>query len=149
MADDRKRRSGNADASSAAGPSAELELVKRELREALDRQTATNEILHVISGSPSDTQLVFDAIVRSGSKLFPGAAITVALPIGENVEAVAVADEGPIRAEAWRQRFLFPLTREYMHGVGSWRDKKKTSNDADRLRKYLARFDLTWHSIQD
>jgi class 3 adenylate cyclase len=95
----------------------ELEFVRRELREAIDRQAATNEILHLISNSPSDTQPVFDAIVQSGSKLFPGAAISVALPIGDKVEAVAVADEDPIRAEAWRGRFPFPLTREYMHGV--------------------------------
>ena len=95
----------------------ELELVTRELREAIDRQAATNEILQLISSSPSDTQPVFDAIVQSGSKLFPGAAVTVALPIGDKVEAVAVADEDPIRAEAWRGRFPFPLTREYMHGV--------------------------------
>jgi len=95
----------------------ELELVRRELREAFDRQAATNEILHLISSSPIDTQPVFDAIVQSGSKLFPGAAVTMALPIGDKVEAVAVADEDPIRAEAWRGRFPFPLTLEYMHGV--------------------------------
>ncbi|HMB74760.1 MAG TPA: adenylate/guanylate cyclase domain-containing protein [Kiloniellaceae bacterium] len=95
----------------------ELERVKRELREAADRQAATNEILHLISSSPSDTQPVFDAIVQSGSRLFPGAAISVALPVGDHVEAVAVADEDTTRAEAWRSRFPFPLTRDYMHGV--------------------------------
>jgi class 3 adenylate cyclase len=95
----------------------ELDIVRCELREAIDRQAATDEILHLISSSPSDTRPVFDAIVQSGAKLFPGAAISVALPIGDKVEAVAVADENPIRAQAWRGRFPFPLTREYMHGV--------------------------------
>lgn len=95
----------------------ELDLVMRELQEAIDRQTATNEILDLISRSPNDTQPVFDAIVESGTKLFPGAAISVALPVGDMVEAVAVADEDPVRAEAWRRRFPFPLTRDYMHGV--------------------------------
>ncbi|MCR1568135.1 MAG: hypothetical protein MYY08_15070 [Mixta sp.] len=28
------------------------------------------------------------------------------------------------------------------------RQQKKQSNDADRLRKYLARFDLSWEAIQ-
>ncbi len=83
----------------------------------MDRQTATNEILHIISSSPSDTQPVFEAIVRSGSRLFPGSAISVALPMGDRVDAVAVADEDPDRAEAWRRRFPFPLSRDYMHGV--------------------------------
>jgi len=95
----------------------ELDLIRRELQDAIDRQTATNEILHLISSSPSDTQPVFDAIVQSGSKLFPGAAISVALPMGDIVDAVAVADEDPIRAKAWRSRFPFPLSRDYMHGV--------------------------------
>lgn len=28
------------------------------------------------------------------------------------------------------------------------RERKKMSNDADRLRKYLARFDLDWNEIK-
>jgi len=32
---------------------------------------------------------------------------------------------------------------------GASRDRKKTINDADRLRKYLARFDLEWQQIRD
>ncbi len=117
MTDIRNRQFENSHDGSAPKLKADLELVKRELREALDRQVATNQILHVISNSPNDAQPVFDAIVQSGSRLFPGAAISVAFPVGDRVEAVAVADEDPVRAEAWRQCFPFPLTREYMHGV--------------------------------
>ena len=29
------------------------------------------------------------------------------------------------------------------------RERKKIANDADRLRKYLARFDLEWSDLQD
>ena len=88
-----------------------------ETKEALERQTATSEILSVISNSPTDTQPVFDAIVQSGLKLFSNAAISVALPDGDNIRAAAVAESDPARAEAWRRRFPTPLTREYMHGV--------------------------------
>ena len=42
----------------------------RERDEAVERQTATAEILDAISGSPTDTQPVFDAIVQSGLSYF-------------------------------------------------------------------------------
>src|SRR5262245_35983874 len=45
----------------------------RELDEALEQQAATAEILKLISSSPTDTQPVFEAIVRGGLKLFPDA----------------------------------------------------------------------------
>jgi two-component system NtrC family sensor kinase len=88
-----------------------------ETKEALERQTATAEILSVISSSPTDTQPVFDAIVESGLKLFSDAAISIALPDGDKVRAVAVAESDPARAETLRRFSPFPLTRDYMHGT--------------------------------
>ncbi len=41
----------------------------------------------------------------------------MALRDGDQVTAVAIAERDSARAEAWKSRFPFPLTREYMHGV--------------------------------
>jgi GAF domain-containing protein len=47
----------------------ELEARNAELTEALDQQTATSEILRVLSRSPTDAQPVFDTIVRNAVTL--------------------------------------------------------------------------------
>ena len=85
-----------------------------DLTESLQQQTATSEILDVISGSPTDSQPAFDAIVRSGLKLFPGAAVMIALPDGDIVRSAAVADADPAGAEALRARTPLPLSREFI-----------------------------------
>jgi GAF domain-containing protein len=89
----------------------------KELHESLEQQTATADILGVISKSLSDTQPVFDAIVQSGLKLFPGATILVALRDQNQVKAAAVAAPDPARAEALRRIFPIPLVREHMNGI--------------------------------
>jgi len=47
----------------------ELELRNRELSEALERQTATSEILRVIASSPTDLERVLQAIIDTAARL--------------------------------------------------------------------------------
>ena len=60
---------------------------------------------------------MFDAIVQSGLKLFPGAATTIVLPDGDQMRAVAIADKDSKREKAWRRRFPSVLDRTQMHGT--------------------------------
>jgi GAF domain-containing protein len=104
--------------SSPAGRETNVARLSRELSEAFEQQAATAEILNVISNSPTDTQPVFDAIVQSGLKLFPGALVSVALRYGDAINAAAVAAPDPARVEAWRRTISrTPLARNYMHGA--------------------------------
>jgi GAF domain-containing protein/CheY-like chemotaxis protein len=87
-----------------------------ETKEALERQTATADILRVISGSVTDTQPVFDAIVQSCRRLFAGKAVALAMPRGDMIESVSFASDGQDRAKG---EFLEPWPLDYGSGAGS------------------------------
>ena len=86
----------------------ELGARNRELTESLEQQTATGEILQVISSSPTDTRPVFDAIVRSAGRL-GDAAVAMLLRL-EGRTLVLEALEGMSEAEMEIHRR--PGTRE-------------------------------------
>jgi GAF domain-containing protein/anti-sigma regulatory factor (Ser/Thr protein kinase) len=65
-----------------------------ELREALEHQTATAEVLGIISRSPTDVQPVLDAIVESASRVC--GIDDVALRLREGNNTVVRAHFGPI-----------------------------------------------------
>ena len=66
-----------------AGLERNVEARTAELREALDRQTATSEILRVISESPADVQPVLDAVSERAGLLCHAQGSRVWLPDGE------------------------------------------------------------------
>ena len=60
-----------------------------ETKETLEQQTATAEILRAISGSMTETQPVFDAIVKNCHALFPGSRIALGLVQEDRIEVRA------------------------------------------------------------
>jgi signal transduction histidine kinase len=69
-----------------------------ETRETLERQTATAEILQVISSSVADAQPVFDAIVHSCHRLFGGQSVNLLLPQGGELVRAAMATQDAVGA---------------------------------------------------
>ena len=66
-----------------------------ELTEALEHQTATSEVLNVISRSPTDAQPVFDAIVQSAARLCEAIFSVVWLHDGELLKVAATHNFTP------------------------------------------------------
>jgi GAF domain-containing protein len=94
----------------------ELEARNRDLTEALDQQTATSEILRVISRSQTDVQPVFDAIVRSAVRLCDGLFSALFQFDGELIHQVAQHNYTPDALEEVHRIYPARPTRALMTG---------------------------------
>ncbi len=91
----------------------ELQTRNADLTEALQQQTATSEILKVISRSPTNVHPVFDAIVTSAVRLCGGRHGTVYRRHGDMVDCVAQHNVVPDVQDLLRSAFPRPV------GVGA------------------------------
>jgi GAF domain-containing protein len=82
-----------------------------ETKEALERQTATSEVLRVISGTPADPQPVFNAIAQSAARVFNAPHTGVALVDGGAIRLKATAGRIDPRGET-----LIPFDRNSSAG---------------------------------
>ena len=85
----------------AAREETEVARLRRELSEVLEQQTATSEILKVISSSPGDLKPVFEAMLDNASRICEADAGNLFLCEPAGLRAVAVRGE-PQYVETWR-----------------------------------------------
>ncbi|HLZ04699.1 MAG TPA: GAF domain-containing protein [Bradyrhizobium sp.] len=80
-----------------------------ETREALERQTATADILKVIASSPSDVQPVFEAIAASANRLIGGHSTAVFRFIDGIVHIAAFTPTTPEADDVLKNMFPMPV----------------------------------------
>ena len=94
----------------------ELQARNRDLTETLEQQTATSEILRVISRSPTDVRPVFDTIVQNARRLCGADSAGVLTYDGHLIHIEALDNDNPDRAEALRQAYPLPANRSHATG---------------------------------
>jgi signal transduction histidine kinase len=97
-----------------AGLERKVEERTHELTESLEQQTATAEILRVISSSPTDVQPVFDAVARSAARFCNAPNVVIVRADGNVLRGVAGV--GPFGETVARTAVEIPLTRESVVG---------------------------------
>jgi GAF domain-containing protein len=129
----------------------QLEKYKRELNEAwkhlaesLEQQTATSEVLHVISSSPGELEPVFRAVLQNATRLCEAKFGTLYLRDADGFRAVATHNAPPAYLEARRDPLLRPppdaplgrvaITKQVVHIV----DIKTTRSYIERHPWLLA-----------
>ena len=110
----------------------ELETRNRDLTEALEQQTATSEILRVISQSQTDVQPVFDTIATAALKLCGAASANVFTFDGELIHLAASSTRRPSGVEAMRRVCPRPPSRDT--AAGRARSDVQRGHDPGRAR---------------
>ena len=85
-----------------------------QVTEALEQQTATSEILRVISSSPTDLRPVFDAMARSGARLCEAQDVRVHVLEGDALRMAAALGPAPVAGAVGE--FTMPVSRGSLNG---------------------------------
>ena len=94
----------------------ELQAKNSDLTEALEQQTATSEILRVISSSPTDEQPVFEAIVENARRLCDATYSVVFLAEAGRLRLAAVRGVSEAGVAALHQAYPMPIDRSTTSG---------------------------------
>ncbi|HEY1365436.1 MAG TPA: response regulator [Xanthobacteraceae bacterium] len=104
-----------------------------ELAEALEQQTATSEVLQVISSSPGELAPIFDAMLANATRICEAKYGNLFLCEGDEFRLVAMHGAPPAWAEKWRRE---PVTRPGPGtGLGRVARTKEVAHIADLTKE--------------
>ncbi len=139
-----KRRIAELEAQLALATAGNADL-QGELAIALERQTATAEILNVIARSPTDLQPVFDVICESARRLLGGQTALVTRVVGDMLHLAACTAGNEIGDEAIQASFPVSLTSSGIHSrvarssKVAFRFDTESEPDVPQAVKHMAR----------
>ena len=119
----------------------ELQARNRELTDSLTQQTATAEILRVISSSPADLQPVLDTVVESAARYCGATDAQIWRRDDEGVRLVA--HHGPLASPLGR---VLPLARETITALSVLEQRVVHVPDVAAV---AAEFPRTWHHARE
>ena len=126
-----------------------LDQVTRELGEACQRETATSEVLKVISSSPGELEPIFDAILANATRICEAKIGVLYLRDGDGLSFAATHGAPPAYVEARKQRGVAPdgpvrraaTTKQVVHiadirELQSYRDRQSSTVVSAELGKF-------------
>src|SRR5262249_41483039 len=121
----------------------------RELSESLEQQTATSEVLQVISTSPGELQPVFEAILANATQLCEASYAILWLREGDQFRAGAFYGAlPPAYTERWRQGTLVHLDPEAPSVRATETRQPVQAADFAKSRAYLERDPLAVDGVE-
>ncbi|MFZ0066968.1 MAG: GAF domain-containing protein, partial [Pseudolabrys sp.] len=126
-----------------------LDQVTRELGEAYQRETATSEVLKVISSSPGELEPVFDAMLANATRICEAKIGVLYLRDGDSLRFAATHGAPPAYVQARKQRGVAPdgpvrraaTTKQVVHiadirELQSYRDRHSSTVVSAELGKF-------------
>ena len=126
-----------------------LDQVTRELGEAYQRETATSEVLKVISSSPGELEPVFNAMLANATRICEAKIGVLYLRDGDGLRFAATHGAPPAYVEARKQRGVAPdgpvlraaTTKQVVHiadirELQSYRDRHPSTVVSAELGKF-------------
>jgi signal transduction histidine kinase len=117
----------------------ELAETRKALAEALEQQTATSEVLRVISSSPGELEPVFQAILANATRLCEAGFANLLLSERDQFRRVSLYNAPPAFAEYWRRSPMVRPHPESALGRTALTKQVVQINDTKTAPAYLER----------